>query len=148
MYSYKYPMFAYTADVVIMAEDKTECLMIRRGKEPYKDMLAFPGGHVNQDESGINAAYREFEEECGINLTEYGIHLSFIKVLDGVKRDPRGRYISSAYGALVRDFDMFFELASAGDDAKSLVKFDVNNRFDTKFAFDHNYLLNIASITL
>lgn len=142
-------MFAYTADIVVMAEDKTECLMIRRGKEPFKGKLAFPGGHVEQNETGLAAAYREFKEECGIDLNQFGLHLSFIANLDKVDRDPRGRYISSAFGCLVRDFDMFFELCNAGDDAQSLVRFNMNNRSDWKsLAFDHEYLLSYASIVL
>ncbi len=41
-------------------------LLYKRVKEPYKDMLALPGGKKEAGESFIQTATRELEEETGI----------------------------------------------------------------------------------
>ncbi len=41
-------------------------LAIRRGIEPAKGRLAFPGGYVDAGESAEQAVAREFVEECGL----------------------------------------------------------------------------------
>lgn len=46
-------------------------LLIKRGKDPYKDCWAFPGGRIEQkDGTIINAAYRELKEETNIENVE------------------------------------------------------------------------------
>jgi len=41
-------------------------LMCKRHKEPYKGLLNLVGGKIEQDENGLDAAYRELQEETGI----------------------------------------------------------------------------------
>ena len=58
-YRYKYPHPAVSTDCVVFGFDGYEIkvLLIERGIEPYKGMLAFPGGFMRIDETA---------EECAI----------------------------------------------------------------------------------
>ncbi len=86
-----------------------EVLLIRRGKEPWKGMLAFPGGFVDLGEDPEVAVIRELKEECGID----GKVVRLLCVNGDPNRDPRGHVISIAY--LVSAYDE----PIAGDDAAS-----------------------------
>lgn len=49
-YTYEYPRAMNTVDVVILnAQDdrNIKILLIKRGRDPYKDCWAFPGGFSN-----------------------------------------------------------------------------------------------------
>ncbi len=53
-------------------------IVIRRGIEPHRGMLALPGGYVNLGESWQQAVVRELYEETGISvkpheITEFGV---------------------------------------------------------------------------
>tara|TARA_B100000700_G_C15049726_1_gene859671 strand:+ start:2264 stop:2686 length:423 start_codon:yes stop_codon:yes gene_type:complete len=86
-----------------------EVLLIRRGKEPWKGMLAFPGGFVDMGEDPEDAVIRELKEECGID----GKVVRLLCVKGDPNRDPRGHVVSIAY--LVSAYDE----PTAGDDAAS-----------------------------
>lgn len=62
--------------IVVYDQNEQKLLMCKRVKEPYKDMLNFVGGKIEKNENGIDAAYRELEEETGI--TQDDISLSHI----------------------------------------------------------------------
>jgi ADP-ribose pyrophosphatase YjhB (NUDIX family) len=51
---------------VVFAESRL--LLLRRGQDPYRGMLAIPGGFVEPGESLEQAALRETEEEVGLVL--------------------------------------------------------------------------------
>ena len=66
----KYAKPSVTADMVIFSrfsDGSLQVLLIRRGKSPYKDQFALPGGFVNPDESVDDAAARELKEETGVD---------------------------------------------------------------------------------
>ena len=44
-------------DAIVLCSDKI--VFIRRGHEPYKDMLALPGGFVERDETVEQAVLRD-----------------------------------------------------------------------------------------
>ena len=52
--------------VAVYSPDKTKLLMCRRAKNPYKGMLNFVGGKIEDGETDEAAAYRELREETGI----------------------------------------------------------------------------------
>lgn len=52
--------------VLVYDESKENILMCKREKEPYKGMFNLVGGKIEQDETDIESAYRELEEETGI----------------------------------------------------------------------------------
>jgi 8-oxo-dGTP diphosphatase len=134
-YTYDYPMFSVTTDVAVFQKNGSqyEILVIERGQEPCKGMVALPGGYVNIDETIKNAAARELQEETGLSVP-----IPFLRpigVYDSVNRDPRGRTISYAWVVFVFPTEVLN--LKAGDDAKSLRWLPVDEILLTNFAFDH-----------
>ena len=96
----KYAKPSVTADMVIFSrfsDGSLQVLLIRRGKSPYKDQFALPGGFVNPDESVDQAARRELLEETGVDCA----CLEPIRTFSTPGRDPRRWVISCAYLALL-----------------------------------------------
>jgi 8-oxo-dGTP diphosphatase len=52
---------------VIVANQKRELLLVKRAREPAKDMWCFPIGFAESGESIEDAALRELKEEAGID---------------------------------------------------------------------------------
>ena len=131
-YTYKYPRPAVTADCVVIANEKTpKVLLVKRGKEPYKDRWAFPGGFMNMDETTEMCAFRELMEETGLKVEE----LKEISSYSKVDRDPRGRTITVAYLAIV---DKATKVRGQ-DDAAEAEWFAVDSL--PPLAFDHDDIL-------
>ncbi|MEE4185870.1 MAG: NUDIX hydrolase [Gammaproteobacteria bacterium] len=99
MYTYLYPHPAVTTDAVVFTirDDALQVLLIERGCEPSKGMLAFPGGFVDIDEHIDDCVRRELAEETGLS----GIELQQFHTFGAPGRDPRERIITVAYMALV-----------------------------------------------
>lgn len=126
-----------TVDIIVLAENKV--LLINRGKNPYKNKWALPGGRIEQKDNDIlDAAYRELKEET--NLSD--IQLKYYKTIGNSKRDPRGFYITNIY---VADLQKIPEGVKAGDDAVDYHWFDLNNL--PGMAFDHKEILTEIMIT-
>lgn len=52
--------------IVVFDKNEEKMLMCRRRKEPYLGMSNFVGGKIEENEIGIDAAYRELWEESAI----------------------------------------------------------------------------------
>ncbi|MEV5658230.1 NUDIX hydrolase [Streptomyces sp. NPDC052291] len=117
----------YTADVVLFAD--RHVLLIERGWDPFKNQWALPGGHVDKGESSLDASARELEEETGITVPT--ADLRQVGAFDAVGRDPRGRYVSVAYTAIL---PALVE-PTAGDDATAARWWPLADLPD--LAFDH-----------
>jgi 8-oxo-dGTP diphosphatase len=118
---------------IILVNKKHEILLIKRGKDPFKDQLALPGGFVNFNEEPLAAACRELKEETGVDIDP--IELSLLGVYGKEGRDPRGWTISACYYCIT-PFEL---LPVAADDAKAVSwvsLFDVHN-----LAFDHDQMV-------
>ncbi len=100
----------YTTDLLIFAIDDKEnencrelskkslsLLLVKRTKEPFKNMWCLPGGFVFDNETSLDAAKRILKKET--NLQNF--YLEQLKTFDEINRDPRGRIISTAYISLV-----------------------------------------------
>ena len=48
--------------------------MCHRVKEPYLGLINLPGGKIEEGESGIEAAYRELQEETNITSADVTLH--------------------------------------------------------------------------
>ena len=53
--------------IIVFSTDNSRILFCKRKKPPYIGKLNFPGGKWEEGETFIDAAYRELEEETGIN---------------------------------------------------------------------------------
>ncbi|VBB18625.1 NUDIX hydrolase, partial [Yasminevirus sp. GU-2018] len=121
-----------TVDTIILAEGKV--LLIKRGKNPYKDMWAFPGGRIEQRDSDmLSAARRELREETKLQDVE----LAYFKTVGNNTRDPRGFCVSNVY---VGRLEKIPTNVRAGDDAYDFEWFNVANL--PKMAFDHEQIMH------
>lgn len=111
----------YTADMVIMRLNPARVVMVRRKWDPFADMWAIPGGHVNRGETAKAAAIREALEEADLMILNPHF-VSPLATYDEPDRDPRGRYVSQAFLTVVR---VPYALRAA-DDAKEAAWLPVN----------------------
>lgn len=142
-----YPRADITADVIVFAHEQKSVLLIKRARDPYKDMWALPGGFFNPysvgdtpaDTSIAHAAWRELREETGLDVAGAILAGSF-KPFDEIGRDPRGRVVTFVYFAIFRNE----EPAVAQDDAKELRWFPALDILEGKvpLAFDHQRILS------
>ena len=114
-------------DAIVIDGDKM--LLIKRGKEPWKGMLAFPGGFVEQGEDPEVAVIRELKEECGLD----GVVEKLVCVKGDPNRDPRGHVVSIAYLVTAQG------MPSAGDDAAEAAWYDLSEI--KELAGDHMSML-------
>ncbi len=128
-YTYKYPRPSVTTDIIINYND--EILLIKRRFEPFKDYWAIPGGFLDENESPIDAAARELEEETSIT----NVKLTQMKTYGDFGRDPRGHTISIVYFVIVDKKPN----VKAQDDAAEAKWFSLNDL--PNLAFDHNKII-------
>ncbi len=135
-----------TVDVCICryVNKRIEVLLIKRGKEPFKDMWAIPGGFLNiprkdsfeGQETLEEAAKRELKEETNMD----GVFIEQLKTYGDPDRDPRKRIITAVYYALLDSKELEKNNIQAGDDAKEVGWFPLNNP-GVDLAFDHSKIL-------
>lgn len=53
--------------IIVYNKDENKILMCKRAKEPYKGKYNLVGGKVEENETELQAAYRELKEETGIS---------------------------------------------------------------------------------
>lgn len=56
--------------IVVYNENADKILMCKRKKDPYKGLANFVGGKIEKNENGLDAAYRELEEETTITIDD------------------------------------------------------------------------------
>jgi ADP-ribose pyrophosphatase YjhB (NUDIX family) len=130
---------ALTVDCVVLAEEHV--LLVRRGHEPHKGKWALPGGYMNAGETLRAAAARELLEETGLGCEAL---LKPIGFSDAPGRDPRGRVISYAFGAVL---PAKAEL-TAGDDAEEAEWVHLHVLQKDQLAFDHGEILSSALLVI
>lgn len=62
-------MLGYNA-IVVFDENADKMLMCKRRRNPYKGLSNFVGGKIEENENGLDAAYRELEEETAITKND------------------------------------------------------------------------------
>jgi 8-oxo-dGTP diphosphatase len=123
-----------TVDIIVKVHD--QLLLIKRGKDPYKDAWAFPGGRVeDKDEDLESAAMRELREETNIEIDRE--QLKQIVTVGNNKRDPRGFCTTIVY---LLDLKGLPDSVKAGDDAVGYKWFKLTDLPD--MAFDHREILS------
>ncbi|MGW7582776.1 NUDIX domain-containing protein [Kitasatospora sp. NPDC054768] len=126
----------YTADVVATTPDG-RVLLVERGWPPHEGAWALPGGHVDFGETSRQAAARELGEETGVRVD--AADLLQLGAWDEPGRDPRGRYVTVAYLAVVPADTPI----TAGDDARTARWWPFDS-LPKQLAFDHAAILATA----
>jgi 8-oxo-dGTP diphosphatase len=138
---YKYARPALTVDVILVSGegDDQRVLMIQRKNDPFKNLWAFPGGFVDENEDLLTAACRELQEETTVS----DVALSQFCTVGTPGRDPRGHTVSVVYLGCVDAGGISVE---AQDDAKDVRWFPLNAL--PALAFDHERILEEAKAYL
>jgi 8-oxo-dGTP diphosphatase len=137
-HTYDYPRPALTVDCLIFGQDAnkpTKVLLIQRAHEPFQGKWAIPGGFIDANETALQAANRELEEETNLK----GIDMQQLHTFTAPNRDPRGWVVSIAHYALV---DINACKPVAGDDARNATWFALDEL--PEMAFDHDEILKMA----
>ncbi len=125
-----------TVDVVLLTikENGLHVALLKRDREPYKGVLALPGGfvHVQDDADVRDAALRVLLEKTGIAAP----YLEQLATFSGPVRDPRGWSMSVAHYALV-SHDV---ISAAGHPDVQLLSVDQR----LSLPFDHLAIVNTA----
>ena len=129
-YTYDFPRALVTVDCLVI-NSQNQVLLIKRLNDPFKDSWALPGGFIEMDETLIDSAYRELNEETGIK----NIDLIELATYGSPGRDPRGRTITILFGGIFNNSDKVI----AGDDAKEANWFALDEL--PKLAFDHKQII-------
>ncbi|MFX0056423.1 MAG: NUDIX domain-containing protein [Promethearchaeota archaeon] len=114
-------------DVAVV--DGEMLLLVKRGRDPYKDSWALPGGFVEYGETVEEAAAREVLEETGIRVTLEAI----LGVYSDPRRDPRGHTITTVFIARPVAGEPV-----AGDDAAEASWVSLESLEANMLAFDHS----------
>ncbi|MDQ2685920.1 MAG: NUDIX hydrolase [Thermoproteota archaeon] len=123
-----------TVDIIIQKESKI--LLIKRKKDPFKNMMALPGGFVNEGETVEEAAKREIREETSLEIRL----LDILGVYSDPNRDPRKHIMTTVFvGEIESSKDVE---AVAGDDASDVVWLDLESIEKHVFGFDHKKIIN------
>jgi ADP-ribose pyrophosphatase YjhB (NUDIX family) len=162
LYNYAYPKADNTTSIICYhlrpgdrsGRDELTLLTIRRGKEPYKGMMALPGGFLevmvrappgdaissSPGETLERCAQRELQEETGIwaPLDDFVL----VCVQSEPQRDPRNHVVDHVYCVQVPLQQI--GSAKAADDAAELTQLhfergtaDFSGLQDGGWAFDH-----------
>ena len=129
------PSLASDIAVIRISNGSMEILLITRGEEPAKGLLAFPGGFVDYNEDPMDAAIRELKEECGID----GTNPQLIDLRGDPLRDPRKHVVSAFYYVKAEHNEKLV----AGDDASFADYYSVEELLENPnwFGSDHYSML-------
>lgn len=124
--------------VLTVREAALQILMVERGTEPCRGLLALPGGFLDDSHEDLDtAAERELVEETGLELSR--AHLEQLRTYGSPNRDPRRRVVTVCYLAFIPDLPA----PRAGGDANKAVWAPVQPLLDprTQLAFDHQRII-------
>ncbi len=115
-------------DGLVVHADKL--VTVRRGHDPFRGMLALPGGFVELGEPVEAAVVREVREETGLETRA----VRLVGVFSDPTRDPRGHVVSMAYALEERGGRL-----RAGSDAADVILVNPDDVFP--MAFDHREIV-------
>ena len=108
-----------TADTVVIQSGHV--LLIKRIKEPGKDLWALPGGHIDAGETALQAAVRELYEEAGLDMPKGAMRSRLTKrqVFDHPERSERGWVRTEAFVFELQDREKLEKIKSGSDAAQA-----------------------------
>ena len=125
MHEYEHAYIAIDAAIFTISESKLKIMLKRREKEPFKGSYELYGGLIKKEESAEDALKRKLKEV----LKKKEVFFTQFKTFTNPKRDPRGRAVSIAYLALIREDEMpnegwhaINELPKLGFDHKEIIE--------------------------
>jgi 8-oxo-dGTP diphosphatase len=100
----KFEHVIVAVDVVIFTvrDDSLQVLLLELNEHPFVGKWAVPGGLVKTEESLEQAVGRHLANKIGVS----DVFVEQLYTFGDIGRDPRGRVISVAYYALVREKDI------------------------------------------
>lgn len=125
-----FPKFGVAADPVIIDGDKI--LLMRRAYEPFKGLLEFPGGFMEEGETIEHACVREAKEETGLDVEPVEI----LGVYTGLGRDPRAQTVGIAF--LCRPKNKNVEISEEATEAHWM---DIDEIDISGVGFDHGKII-------
>lgn len=136
----RYPPSFNTADAVVVQSGHV--LLVRRGARPGLGLLALPGGFIQPDETGLDAALRELREETRLKVPEPVLRgsLSGRDVFDDPHRSSRGRTITQAFRFELRP-DSSLPKVRGGDDAAQALWLPLGALRSEQLFEDHYFIL-------
>lgn len=153
-----------TTTTAVVLKKSRRALMIKRDRDPYKDMDSLPGGFLNIHlESLADCAAREVMEECFVNRDTTpgaarfthevrGSDMVLVDVRSEPERDWRGHVVDHGYAWFVPEEleETVIANVSAGDDAKAgSARFvSIDEALANPMAFDHGELLAAVARTI
>jgi 8-oxo-dGTP diphosphatase len=134
-------MVKLTADILLLARDSEDqrcVLLVQRKYDPFQGKWALPGGHVEAEETALEAAHRELEEETGLIVSV----LNGLGVYSGPGRDPRDRYVTEVFGAYLGAWPFGgMPRVRAADDAADARWWRFSDSTGDMMAFDHHTII-------
>ena len=88
--------------IAVFNKTEDKLLMCKRKKKPYKGLANLVGGKIEEDENGVQAAYRELEEETSISKDD--IELSHLMDFTYYREDC---FIEVYVGKLNKEKEVF-----------------------------------------
>lgn len=120
-------------DAIILNEDKTKILLIKRGSKAYHGFWGFVSGLPKWGEEVKEAVIREAKEETNLDV-------EIVKFI-GKYYDERGRHPTKTMYCLPHICKVVGGELKADDDALDAKWFDLAEVKDMELAFDHKQIL-------
>lgn len=137
---WRIPKVAVAVDLAVLTvrDDELQILLVERAINPFRGMLALPGGFIASKAEDLDAAAaRELAEETGLEASH--LHLEQMRTYGAPDRDPRDRVVTVCYLAVVPNLP----LPTPGGDARAARWMPVNTVLchSTAMAFDHRSIV-------
>lgn len=138
--AHNFPRIEHTVDCVVVCSGHV--LLIRRGQQPGKGMLALPGGFVDPKERLQTAALRELKEETcidtgGLDLAQC---IAATETFDDPYRSTRGRVITTAYLINLGNLPVLFPVTGS-DDAEEALWMPIAELRAAQMHDDHYFII-------
>ena len=91
--------------IIVFDKELKRTLMCKRTKEPYLGMYNLVGGKIEAENDGLNEAYRELEEETGINKAD----IDLVHFMD-ISYVKWGKMLEVYYGILNKEVELVEEV--------------------------------------